>query len=98
MSTIHPAIARHLHIRGRVQGVCYRQSMIEAALRLGLQGWVRNRLDGSVEALVQGPQDAVQALIAWAGQGPPAARVDEVRVQEEAPQPSLQGFVRRETA
>ncbi|MBS0508694.1 MAG: acylphosphatase [Proteobacteria bacterium] len=93
-----PHITRLLRIHGLVQGVYYRQSMIDAARRLGLQGWVRNRLDGTVEALASGPRDAVQALVDWAHRGPPAARVDEVQVQEVACQQPLQGFDKRATA
>ena len=58
---------------------------------------MRNRLDGSVEALVSGPADAVQALIDWAHDGPPAARVDRVDVSEGLAHEPLQGFVQRET-
>ena len=79
--TTTSTITRHLRIHGLVQGVYYRQSMIDTARRLGLQGWVRNRLDGSVEAVASGPQDAVQALITWAHSGPPAARVQRVAVE-----------------
>ena len=89
-------IARHLRIHGRVQGVYYRQSMTEAAQRLGVHGWVRNRQDGSVEALATGPASAVQALIEWARQGPPAARVERVEIGE-APAFEAQGFAQRET-
>ncbi len=67
-----------LRIRGRVQGVGYREAMRAAAVRLGCAGWVRNRSDGSVEAIVQGEADAVDALLAWARRGPPAARVDSI--------------------
>ena len=63
-------LACHLRVYGLVQGVYYRHSTIQQAQRLGLHGWVRNRSDGSVEALVQGAADAVQTLIAWAHQGP----------------------------
>jgi acylphosphatase len=67
-----------LEIRGRVQGVGFRYSMHEEALRLGLSGWVRNRRDGSVEAVVQGPAAAVEAMRRWAAKGPPAAQVTAV--------------------
>lgn len=72
--------------------------MVQAAQQHGVQGWVRNRSDGSVEALVTGPTDAVQSLIGWARHGPPHARVDGVEVQA-APGPAepLAGFVQRET-
>lgn len=68
----------HLHIQGRVQGVWFRESMRREAERLGVTGWVRNAPDGSVEAVVQGPDAAVDALVAWAHAGPPQARVDRV--------------------
>lgn len=73
-------IARRLEIRGTVQGVGYRYAMRQEAARLGLSGWVRNRAEGSVEALVQGEPHAVEALITWARRGPPAARVQDVQV------------------
>jgi acylphosphatase len=68
----------HLRIVGRVQGVGFRYALQHEAERLGITGWVRNRADGSVEALAQGPQEALDALEAWARRGPPAARVSEV--------------------
>jgi acylphosphatase len=68
----------HLRIVGMVQGVGYRYALQDEAERLGLTGWVRNRRDGSVEAVVQGSQQAVDALAAWARRGPPAARVSDV--------------------
>lgn len=67
-----------LKIRGRVQGVFYRQSTQQAAIRMGLTGWVRNLPDGSVEAVVEGPADAVRELLEWCRQGPPAAEVTAV--------------------
>lgn len=66
---------RHLDIRGRVQGVGFRDALCVQAERLGLTGWVRNRTDGSVEALVQGTDAAVEQLVAWARRGPPLASV-----------------------
>jgi acylphosphatase len=71
-----------LHITGRVQRVGYRAWAIETAARLGLRGWVRNRSDGSVEALVIGAEDAVAAMIEACRDGPFAARVTEVLVTE----------------
>lgn len=71
-----------LRIRGVVQGVGFRYAMREEALRLGVSGWVRNRADGSVEALLQGETQAVEALAAWARTGPPAARVLQVQTSD----------------
>lgn len=67
-----------LRITGRVQGVFFRQSTRDTACRLGLNGWVRNCPDGSVEALFEGDAAAVQQAIEWCRQGPPAARVDSL--------------------
>ena len=75
-------IAKHLKISGRVQGVGFRYHMIRAARELGVTGWVRNRRDGSVEAMVQGAPEAVEAMIAWARRGPPGAAVADVRIAE----------------
>ena len=77
-------VTRHLRITGLVQGVGYRASLCDEAQAGGLSGWVRNRRDGSVEAVVQGSPDAVEALIAWARRGPPAARVTGVSAQPAA--------------
>ncbi len=97
-----PAIApapttRHLRITGRVQGVGYRWSMAQQAQALGITGWVRNRRDGSVEALASGPAVAVQALIEWALRGPVMARVEGVAVTEAQAGETLRGFEQRET-
>ena len=85
-------VARLLRISGRVQGVGFRYSMQREAMSLGVRGWVRNRRDGSVEALVQGSEESVAALTAWAGRGPAGASVAELRVASAEPQPSLAGF------
>ena len=74
-------IARRLTIRGRVQGVGFRYALADEARARALSGWVRNRRDGSVEALIVGPESDVGALIAWARRGPPAARVADVAVE-----------------
>jgi len=93
-------ICRHLSIHGRVQGVGYRFSLCAEAEALGLTGWVRNRRDGSVEALIEGLPAAVEALTAWAHQGPPAARVERV-VGTDQPagdgSATLNGFEQRPT-
>jgi len=68
----------HLRIRGRVQGVGFRDALGREAERLGVTGWVRNRAGGDVEAVAQGNAAALEALIAWARRGPPAARVEDV--------------------
>jgi len=89
-------VTRHLAIAGRVQGVGYRISMARAARALGITGWVRNRLDGSVEAMVQGAPEAVDELLAWAARGPDAARVD--RVDAAPGEGDFAQFAVRETA
>jgi len=71
----------HLLIAGRVQGVWYRGSTRDKARELGLTGWVRNLVDGRVEAVACGPRSQLEALIQWCHQGPPAARVTEVSVE-----------------
>ena len=70
-----------LVVTGRVQGVFYRQSTREAAQALGLAGWVRNQPDGTVVLEAIGPLLALERLIAWCQEGPPAARVDRVEIE-----------------
>jgi acylphosphatase len=77
-------MAKHLLISGRVQGVGFRYAMAEEAERLGLTGWVRNRRDGTVEAVIDGAAEAVDTFLVWAKRGPPAARVTGVQVSEKA--------------
>jgi len=83
-------------IRGRVQGVGYRAWMMRQAAGLGLRGWVRNRADGSVEALVIGARESVERLVAACGQGPLGARVTDVTVSSTADDGS-DGFSARAT-
>lgn len=78
---VHTMLVR---IGGRVQGVGFRDAMVREAERSGVTGWVRNRADGEVEALLQGNPAAIDAVLAWARHGPPAARVERV---ERAPAP-----------
>ena len=75
-------VTRQLHIHGAVQGVWYRESMRREAEQLGVTGWVRNRHDGTVEALVQGTPENVAAMIAWAKRGPERAQVTNVIVTD----------------
>jgi acylphosphatase len=70
-----------LRISGVVQGVCYRASCREQAIRLGLTGEVRNLPDGDVAAVVEGPRAEIEQLIAWCRRGPPGAQVAEVQVR-----------------
>jgi acylphosphatase len=88
-------IRTRLTITGRVQGVWYRGATEAEARRLGVDGWVRNLPDGSVEALVEGEPAAVRALVEWCRTGPPGARVASVRETAEPPGDDLAGFVIR---
>jgi acylphosphatase len=89
-------MTRHLVVHGRVQGVWYRGWTVDEAVALGLDGWVRNRSDGSVEILVSGPDAAVEALIERCREGPPAARVERVAV-DETDETVPAGFTQRPT-
>ncbi len=82
----------HLVVRGRVQGVYFRASTQHEAHRLGVVGWVKNRPDGSVEILAEGPEEALKKLLQWAHQGPRAARVDQVDVEWRSAQQIPLGF------
>ena len=72
-----------VRISGRVQGVFFRASCADLARGLGLEGWVRNRPDGDLEAVFQGADEAVERIVAWCRTGPPSARVDTVEVSDE---------------
>jgi len=88
-----PELVRaHLRIYGRVQGVFFRSTMREVALELGVNGWVRNMPDGSVEAVVEGEKERVEELIKWAHRGPPLAKVERVEVRWESYRGDWEGF------
>jgi acylphosphatase len=89
-------VARLLHITGHVQGVGFRYSMQREAARIGVNGWVRNRRDGSVEAMVQGNEEAVAAITSWARRGPLGAQVTNVNVSDATPETST-SFEQRPT-
>lgn len=73
-----------MRVRGRVQGVFFRDSCAREARAAGVAGWVRNRADGSVEAWFEGRTDAVERLVAWCREGPSRADVDSVDVVEDS--------------
>jgi len=92
------ALQARLGITGRVQGVGYRDWAMATAQRLGLKGWVRNRVDGSVEALVVGEDDAVGKMIEACRRGPTLAKVDAVDVEPVDLDVLPSGFTRLPTA
>ena len=87
----------HIVVHGKVQGVWYRASTQEKAHSLGLKGWVRNLPTGEVEILAQGEEKAIEELISWCHQGPPAAKVTKVEVEwEEVGRPFDDFSIRRD--
>jgi acylphosphatase len=80
INTISALKTLHLVIHGRVQGVFFRNSMQSEAQYLAISGWVRNRPDRTVEAMVQGEADAVDAIVRWANRGPQMASVERVDI------------------
>jgi acylphosphatase len=89
---------RLVRVRGRVQGVGYRYSCVAKARELGLTGWVRNRMDESVEAMLQGPAEVVASMCEWMEDGIEAALVERIEVSEvKAPYPRFEGFEQRPT-
>ena len=83
----------HLVIHGRVQGVWFRESMKQQAEQLGIKGWVMNRADGCVEAVIQGSDVAVAAMLDWARTGPPLAQVTQL--EQAAISGEFNGFEKR---
>ena len=91
-------IARHVVIKGRVQGVGFRWWTASQARDLHLDGWVRNRFDGTVEAVFRGAREAVDEMIQACHRGPPSARVEAVQAREaRADEAGQGGFEQRET-
>lgn len=84
--------AQHLFVSGGVQGVGFRQSMQQRAVELGLSGWVRNRRDGRVEAVITGTRERVEELLRWSREGPPMARVTDIRAARSDDQANLDPF------
>jgi acylphosphatase len=84
----------HVVVHGRVQGVGFRYDAIERARSLGVGGWVRNRADGSVEAVFEGDPERVRSMVEWSRRGPSGARVDSVEEAPEAPRGEAE-FVHR---
>lgn len=79
-------IRAHVYISGRVQGVYYRASTRDKAREEGVDGWVKNRSDGRVEAVFEGPKQAVDSMLEWCETGSRAADVDTVEVTTEQPE------------
>lgn len=82
----------HVHVSGRVQGVCYRASTRDKATALGIHGWVRNCDDGRVEALISGHPDQLEQMLTWMAEGPEAARVDHLVQAPAALTPDIREF------
>ncbi|MCE9522827.1 MAG: acylphosphatase [Alphaproteobacteria bacterium] len=85
-----------LRIKGRVQGVGYREWAMAEALSRGLDGWIRNRSDGSVEILVAGPDETIKDMLGACTQGPPEAQVENIDIKNETDPPPA-GFARKPT-
>jgi acylphosphatase len=76
----------HVFVSGTVQGVYYRANTRDAARELGVDGWVRNLSDGRVEAVFEGPENAVEEMVEWCHSGSPAAEVEDVEVEYDDPE------------
>ncbi|MGH7899332.1 MAG: acylphosphatase [Candidatus Binatia bacterium] len=87
-----PEIRARLRVRGFVQGVFYRASARRQAAALGLRGFVKNRDDGSVEVVAEGPEAAIERFIEWCREGPPGARVTKVDVERGPATGEFRGF------
>ena len=89
-------ITKHVVVQGRVHGVNYRESLRLQAQRLNVSGWVRNRIDGTVEAMVSGSPENILRILEWCRRGPPSAHVTSLEVNEASG--DFEGFERRPSA
>jgi acylphosphatase len=88
LEVVGRTVRRHVWISGRVQGVWFRQSCADQARLCGVAGWVRNRPDGRVEAVFEGDEQPVAAMVDWCRHGPPRAEVTGIEVEAEEPDSS----------
>lgn len=86
------AVRANILVTGRVQGVFYRSSAMQEAQRLGIHGFIQNVPDGAVEAVVEGPEAAVEQFIVWCRSGPPSAQVADVKVRFSPPRDEFRTF------
>ena len=81
----------HVLVSGRVQGVYFRATTRDEAREIGVDGWIRNRSDGRVEAVFEGPQEAVESMVGFCRKGSPAAQVEDIKVEYGDPE-GIEGF------
>ena len=91
-------VRAHVIISGRVQGVYFRGNIKEKAQSMGIRGWARNLTNGNVEAVFEGETEDVRRMVSWCQEGPPAARVDDVKTEWATPTRELSGFGLRRTS
>ena len=87
-----PQVRAEVRVTGRVQGVWFRQSTKDTAERYGVKGWCRNNPDGSVEAVLEGEETTVKAVIDWCKNGPDLARVEDLQIEWKAPNGEFDRF------
>jgi len=85
-------VRAHVIISGRVQGVFFRMKTLEEARKSGVSGWVRNKYDGTVEAVFEGEKALVDSVIQWCRQGPPMSKVDNVKLERQSYTGEFSGF------
>jgi acylphosphatase len=85
-------IAKHILVKGQVQGVFFRKNTKQVAEALNVDGWIKNTKEGNVEIFAQADKDAIEKLIAWCSQGPPRANVEDVEIKDAAIDKSINNF------